>query len=77
MAAPPLSAALQIARYHELKEIVDRITEWVGSEAEAFAWCRSNPIAGFGGKTAEQLVMSGEAAAVRGYLDHIAVGGYA
>jgi hypothetical protein len=31
----------------------------------------------FGGRTAEVLVKDGEAAAVRDYLDHMALGGFA
>ena len=35
------------------------------------------PIPAFGGRTAEALVKSGNATAVRDYVDHLATGGYA
>jgi hypothetical protein len=41
------------------------------------AWYRAQPIPAFGGRTAEALVKEGKAAAVRDYLDHVAVGGFA
>src|SRR5690606_37763451 len=37
----------------------------------------AEPIPAFGGRTAETLVKSGKATAVRDYLDHLATGGYA
>jgi hypothetical protein len=40
------------------------------------AWYRAQPLATFGGRTAESLVKSGEATAPRDYLDHMALGGY-
>jgi hypothetical protein len=65
------------ARMREMLEILSRISAWAGGEAQAMAWYRSQPIAAFGGRTAEALVKSGEAADVRDYLDHIAQGGFA
>ncbi len=41
------------------------------------AWYRAQPIAAFGGRTAESLVKTGQASALRDYLDHIAMGGFA
>ena len=41
------------------------------------AWYRAEPIAEFGGRTAESLVKDGKATAVRDYLDHVALGGFA
>jgi hypothetical protein len=35
------------------------------------------PIPAFGGRTAEQVMKSGQAAAFRNYLDAIALGGFA
>ena len=40
------------------------------------AWYKAQPLPGFG-RTAEQLVKSGNAGAVRDYLDEVAVGGFA
>jgi hypothetical protein len=64
-------------RVREMLEIISRVADWAGGEAQAMAWYRSQPIAAFGGRTAEALVKSGEAAGLRDYLDHIAIGGFA
>lgn len=65
------------ARATEMLEIVGRIVDWAGGEKQAMAWYRAEPIAAFGGRTAESLVKEGKAAAVRDYLDHVATGGFA
>lgn len=65
------------ARIKEMLEIVSRVTEWAGGTQQAMAWYRAQPIPAFGGRTAEALVKEGKAAAVRDYLDHLAVGGFA
>lgn len=65
------------ARLREMLEIITRVTEWAGGRAQAMAWYRAQPIPAFGGRTAEALVKTGQAAAVRDYLDHMALGGYA
>jgi hypothetical protein len=64
-------------RLREMLEILDRIDDWAGGETLALAWYRSQPIPALNGRTAEALVQSGEAAAVRRYLDHLALGGFA
>jgi hypothetical protein len=58
-------------------EIVNRISDWAGSEEQAMAWYRAQPIPAFGGRTAESLVKEGRAADVRDYLDQVALGGFA
>ena len=58
-------------------EILARVQDWAGSDAQAMAWYRSQPIPALDGRTAEALVKSGEAAAVRDYLDVMALGGFA
>ncbi len=65
------------ARMREMIEIVGRVTGWAGGPIPAMAWYRSEPIAAFGGRTAEALVKDGKAAAVRDYLDSLAVGSFA
>ncbi len=57
-------------------EIRARIQTWAGGPEEAGRWYRSQPIAAFGDRTAESLVKSGQAEALRDYLDSIALGGY-
>jgi len=65
------------ARTIEMLEILGRIADWAGGEKQALAWYRAEPIPAFGGRTAEALVKEGKATAVRDYLDHVAVGGFA
>jgi uncharacterized protein (DUF2384 family) len=65
------------ARLREMLEILDRIDDWAGGEAQALAWYRSQPIPALNGRTAEALVQTGDAALVRSYLDHVALGGFA
>ena len=70
-------AARTQARIREMLEIVGLLTVWAGGQAQALAWYHAQPIAAFGGRTAEALVKTGQAAVVRDYLDHMALGGYA
>lgn len=65
------------ARLREMVEILARIEPWAGGQPQALAWYRSQPIPALDGRTAEALVQSGEAASVRSYLDHLALGGFA
>lgn len=65
------------ARMREMLEIISRVSEWAGGKTQAMAWYRAQPIPAFGGRTAEALVKEGKANAVRDYLDHVALGGFA
>ncbi|MGH6924668.1 MAG: antitoxin Xre/MbcA/ParS toxin-binding domain-containing protein [Propylenella sp.] len=65
------------ARLREMLEILGRVLEWAGGKEQAMAWYRAQPIPAFGGRTPESLVKSGQATALRDYLDHLALGGYA
>ena len=64
-------------RVTEMLEIISRVRDWAGGEAQAMAWYRSQPIPALDGRTPEALVKSGQAHAVREYLDHVALGGFA
>jgi DNA-binding XRE family transcriptional regulator len=64
-------------RLREMLEIISRVADWAGGKEQAMAWYRSQPLPAFGGRTAEALVKEGKAAAVRDYLDHMALGGFA
>ncbi len=75
--ATRLEAPKTQARATEMLEIVGRISAWAGGDKQAMAWYRAEPIAAFGGRTAESLVKEGKASAVRDYLDHVATGGFA
>ncbi len=65
------------ARLREMLEIIVRVSDWAGGQRRAMAWYRAQPIAAFGGRTAEALVKDGKAGALRDYLDHLAQGGFA
>jgi len=65
------------ARLREMLEIISFIEDWAGGKLQAMAWYRAQRIPAFGGRTAEALVKSGHAAAMREYLDHMAMGGFA
>ena len=64
------------ARIIEMFEIISRVEAWAGGQAQAMAWYRVQPLAALDGPTAEALVKSGGAGAVRDYLDYIALGGF-
>ena len=64
-------------RLREMLEIVNRVSGWAGGQMQAMAWSRSEPNPAFGGRTPESLVKDGKAAAVRDYLDDVALGGFA
>lgn len=64
-------------RMTEMLEIISRVRDWAGGEAQAMAWYRSQPIPALDGRTPEALVKAGRAHAVREYLDHLALGGFA
>jgi endonuclease YncB( thermonuclease family) len=65
------------SRLREMLEVINLVQGWAGGAAQAMAWYRAEPIPAFGGRTAEALVKSGDATAVRDYVDHLATGGYA
>ena len=64
-------------RVTEMLEVISRVRSWAGGEAQAMAWYRSQPIPALDGRTPESLVKAGRAHAVREYLDHLALGGFA
>lgn len=70
-------AASRRKREREMRQIIARVSGWAGGNQPAIDWYRSEPIPAFGGRTAESLVKSGQAEALRDYLDSIAVGGFA
>lgn len=72
-----LEAPKTQSRLKEMLEIISRVAAWAGGKDQAMAWYRAQPIAAFGGRTAEALIKDGQAGALRDYLDHIAMGGFA
>lgn len=63
-------------RMRDMVAILDRVTPWAGSRAQALAWYRSQEIPSLG-LTAEQAVKTGRSRLVWAYLDRISEGGYA
>lgn len=64
-------------RLREMVEILNRVEPRFGSSLLAYAWYRSEPLAGFGGQSAMQLVQDGRAADVMSYLDAVDAGIFA
>jgi hypothetical protein len=64
-------------RLREMVEILNRVEPRFGSALIAYAWYRSEPLAGFGGQTPMQLVQGGQAAEVMDYIDAVDAGLYA
>ena len=74
MTAKPNSPAVQ-AKLGEIARIIARAADLAGDEGKAIIWFKHQPLPGFG-KTAEQLVEAGHAAAVIEDLDRMAAGVY-
>lgn len=64
-------------RLREMVEILNRVEPRFGSALIAYAWYRSEPLAGFGGLTPMQLVRDGQAAEVMDYIDAVDAGVHA
>ena len=64
-------------KLRDVVEILTKAAYWSGSIFQAFAWYISEPIPAFGGLTAENLVVNGDADIVKVYLEQLALGGYA
>ena len=61
-------------RLREMVEILNKIEPRFGSDLIAYAWYRSEPLPGFSGQTAMQLVRAGRAADVLEYVDAVDAG---
>ena len=64
-------------RLREMVEILNRVEPRFGSALIAYAWYRSEPLPGFSGLTAMQLVRDGQAEAVMDYIDAVDAGVHA
>jgi uncharacterized protein (DUF2384 family) len=64
-------------RLGEIARIVALAAELTGDTARAVVWFRHQPLAGFDGRTAEQLVEDGHGGAVLKHLEMLRDGGYA
>lgn len=70
------SVAVQTKLRH-LVEVLNAVTPMTGSAIMAYAWFRSEPLAGFGGRTPEQVVKDGEGEGLRAHIQRRLEGGYA
>jgi len=64
-------------RLREMVEVLNKVEPRFGSALLAYAWYRSEPLAGFSGHTAMQLVKAGRASDVLDYIDAIDAGVHA
>jgi hypothetical protein len=61
-------------RLREMTEVVNKMEPRFGSALVAYAWYRSEPLPGFSGMTAMQLVREGRADEVLDYIDAVDAG---
>ncbi|MFC3204714.1 MbcA/ParS/Xre antitoxin family protein [Aquamicrobium soli] len=61
-------------RLREVVEVINKVEPRFGSTLMAYAWYRSEPLPGFSGQTAMQLVRSGRTDDVLDYVDAIDAG---
>ncbi len=64
-------------RLREMVEVINKAEPRFGSALMAYAWYRSEPLSGFSGQTAMQLVRSGRADDVLDYIDAVDAGVHA
>jgi len=64
-------------RLREMVEVVNKVEPRFGSALMAYAWYRSEPLPGFSGRTAMQLVREGRADDVLDFIDAVDAGVYA
>lgn len=70
------SKSTQTALRH-LIEVLNAMEPVVGNRIMAFAWFRSEPLVGFGGRTPEEVVKDGEFEGLRIHIRRRLAGGYA
>ncbi len=61
-------------RLREMIEVINKVESRFGSALMAYAWYRSEPLSGFSGQTAMQLVKSGRASDVLDFIDAVDAG---
>lgn len=64
-------------RLREMVEVINKVEPRFGSQLMAYAWYRSEPLPGFSGQTAMQLVRGGRADDVLDYVDAVDAGVHA
>lgn len=61
-------------RLREMVEVINKVEPRFGSALLAYAWYRSEPLPGFSGRTAMQMVRSGRADEVLDFIDAVDAG---
>jgi len=61
-------------RLREMIEVINKVEPRFGSAMMAYAWYRSEPLSGFSGQTAMQLVRTGRTDDVLDYIDAVDAG---
>jgi len=64
-------------RLREMVEVLNKVEPRFGTALMAYAWYRSEPLSGFSGQTAMQLVRAGRVDEVLDYIDAVDAGVYA
>jgi hypothetical protein len=64
-------------RLREMVEVINKVEPRYGSSLMAYAWYRSEPLPGFSGQTAMQLVRNGRVDDVLDYIDAVDAGVHA
>ena len=64
-------------RLREMIEVLNKVEPRFGSPLLAYAWYRSEPLSGFSGQTAMNLVTDGRASDVLEYIDAVDAGVHA
>lgn len=64
-------------RLREMVEVLNKVEPRFGSALLAYAWYRSEPLPGFSGRTAMQMVKDGRANDVLDYVDAVDAGVHA
>lgn len=72
-----IAAAATQKRLRAMLEVINKVTPRFGSDLIAYAWYRSEPLAGFSGQTPMQLVKAGRVDEVLEYIDAVDAGVYA
>jgi uncharacterized protein (DUF2384 family) len=72
----PTSPAVQ-RKLGEIARIIARVAAMNDDEGAAIIWFKYQPIVGFGGKTAQELVEQGHADAVMWHIESVENGGVA
>ena len=64
-------------KLREMVEVLNKVEPRFGSSLIAYAWYRSEPLPGFSGQTAMQIVKDGRAHDVLDYIDAVDAGVFA